>query len=400
MTRWFKRLFFTVLVLVVGYVLVVQVLRWIAFGDEERAALALMEVAPAAPEGDSGFKYLAYPDLEVPDSELDAALAADLEAFAEWHAAAGERFAASGSVDVRPPPLPSASRYAPRAEVVPPDVECGFRNDDCLAKLRGHEEAVRTWLDAEAERLALAEKALAAGHFLNPYPNDVASPLANFRLLRLPINDTALQALEGDVAGALPRACTLLSDSRRHLRNDGMLIEKIVTAALAEGAGGLLAGLRGLDPTLPLPGECDEALAPVQLADYQVCAALRTEYAMMSELSRQTNAAMDGWRLPARWVLYSDKLQRAWSASNFAPMCTAEGQAAIARGEIPDLKVQDYDRTSIDFWAAPISHILASIASPAYGDYQRRLLDHAEALRGYLAAIEATQAGPEPQPES
>mgnify|MGYP006210585141 CR=1 FL=1 len=97
MTRWFKRLFFTVLVLVVGYVLVVQVLRWIAFGDEERAALALMEVAPAAPEGDSGFKYLAYPDLEVPDSELDAALAADLEAFADWHAAAGERFAASGS---------------------------------------------------------------------------------------------------------------------------------------------------------------------------------------------------------------------------------------------------------------------------------------------------------------
>ena len=400
MTRWFKRLFFTVLVLVLGYVVVVQVLRWMAFGDEERAALAVMEVAPDAPEGEGGFKYLAYAELEVPDSELDAALAADVDAFADWHATAGERFATSGSVDVQPPPLPSASRYPPRAAVAPPDVDCGFRDGDCLAKLRGQEEAVRAWLDAEAERLALAEKALAAGHFLNPYPHDVASPLANFRLLRLPLNDIALQALEGDVAGALPRACALLSDSRRHLRNDGMLIEKIVTASLAEGAGALLADLRALDPTLPLPGECAAALAPVQLADYQVCGALRTEYAMLAELSRQTNAAMDGWRLPARWVLYSDKLQRAWSANHFAPMCTAEGQAAIERGEIPDLKVQDYDRTSINFWAAPISHILASIASPAYGNYQQRLLDHAEALRGHLAAINATQAGPEPQPES
>ncbi|WP_339824527.1 hypothetical protein [uncultured Arenimonas sp.] len=400
MNQWFKRLFFTVLFLLVGYVLTVQVLRWIAFGDEESEALAVMEVAPVAPAGESGFKYLAYTDLVVPEDELDAALAADLDAFIAWHATAGERFATTGDVVVQPPQLPSASRYPPRAAVAPPDVDCGFRDEDCLAKLRGQEDIVRTWLDAEAERLALAEKALAAGHFLNPYPHDVASPLANFRLLRLPLNDIALQALEGDVAGALPRACALLANSRRHLRNDGMLIEKIVTASLAEGAGALLADLRALDPTLPLPGECNAALEPVTVDDYQVCGALRTEYAMLAELSRQTNAAMDGWRLPARWVLYSDKLQRAWSANHFAPMCTAEGQAAIARGEIPQLEVQDYDRTSINFWAAPISHILASIASPAYGNYQQRLLDHAEALRGHLAAIIATQAGPEPQPES
>ena len=245
MTRWFKRLFFTVLVLVVGHVLVVQVLRWIAFGDEERAALALMEVAPAAPEGDSGFKYLAYPDLEVPDSELDAALAADLEAFAEWHAAAGERFAASGSVDVRPPPLPSASRYAPRAEVVPPDVECGFRNDDCLAKLRGHEEAVRTWLDAEAERLALAEKALAAGHFLNPYPNDVASPLANFRLLRLPINDIALQATQLWLRGGRP------------LRDGQSQFSTRVDASVRAGGEWWLR-VEDLDPPREQPGAAEQ----------------------------------------------------------------------------------------------------------------------------------------------
>ena len=399
MNQWFKRLFLTVLVLVVGYVLVVQVLRWIAFGDQERAALAVMEVAPAAPKGEGGFRYLAYADLEVPDSELDAALAADLDAFSDWHATAGERFAMTGDVVVQPPELPSASRYPPRAAVAPPDVDCGFRDGDCLAKLRGHEEAVRTWLDAEAERLALAEKALAAGHFLNPYPHDVASPLANFRLLRLPLNDIALQALEGDVAGALPRACALLSDSRRHLRNDGMLVDKMVMATLAEGAGKLLLALRLLDPARPLPADCDEAMAPVRLDDYQVCGALRTEYAMMAELSRLTNQSLDGWRLPSRWVLYSDKLLRGWTATHFAPLCTADGQAAIARGEIPKTGVKTFSRASVDFWAAPLSHTLASIATPAYADYQQRLLDHARVLRDDLAAVQAVPAAvPEPAP--
>ncbi|WP_374602805.1 hypothetical protein [Arenimonas sp.] len=397
--RSFKPLFLVVLGLLVAYVLLVQVLRWVAFGDEERAALAVMEVAPAPPAGESGFKYLAYPDQAVPEGELDAALAADIEAFQRWHATADERFAGTGDVAVKHPVLPSSTRYPTRAAVAPHDAECGL-GGDCIAKLRGHEEEVRAWLDADAERLALAEKALAAEHFLNPYPLDVATPLANFRLLRLPLNHIALQALEGDVAGALPRACTLLADSRRHLRNDAMLIEKIVTAALAEGAGKLVADLRALDPALPLPGECTAALRPVQVADYQVCGALRTEYAMVAELSRQTHAAMDGWRLPMRWVLYSDKLQRGWIASHFAPLCTAEGQAAIARGEIPAPKVKDFDRASVDFWAAPISNILASVASPAYGDYQRRLLNHADALRGHLASIEATQAVPEPQPGS
>ena len=400
MSRLFRPLFLTVLVLLVAYVLVVQVLRWLAYGDEERAALAVMDVAPSPPEGEAGFKYLAYTELDVPRAELDAALAADLAAFETWHAGSGERFVGSGSVTDTPVPmLPSADRFAARAPSAPPDAACGYREQDCLARLRGHESEVRAWLDADGARLALAERALASGHVLNPYPHDVASPIANFRVLRLPLNDIALQALEGDVAAALPRACGLLADARRHLRNDGMLIDKMVMAALVEGAGSLLLDLRSLDPARPLPADCDEALAPVSLDDYQVCGALRTEYAMMAELSRLTHEAMGGWRLPSRWVLYSDKLQRGWTATHFAPMCTADGQAAIARGEIPALDTPEFSRASVDFWAAPVSHILASIATPAYADYQQRLLDHARVLGDDLAAIQAVSA-PEPEPLS
>ena len=53
----------------------------------------------------------------------------------------------------------------------------------------------------------------------------------------------------------------------------------------------------------------------------------------------------------------------------------------------------------MDFWAAPLSHTLASIATPAYADYQQRLLDHARVLRDDLAAVQAVPAAvPEPAP--
>src|SRR5690606_28302248 len=99
-----------------------------------------------------------------------------------------------------------------------------------------------------------------------------------------------------------------------------------------------------------LPDACTASLAPVQMQDFQVCGALRTEFAMMSELSRQMEEGLSGRRLPVRWMFSSDKLQRGWTATSFAPMCTADGQAAIARGEIPLLEVSEFSRASVDFW--------------------------------------------------
>lgn len=386
MARWSKRLFFAGLFLLVGYVLLVQVLRWIAFGEEERAALAVMEMPLTIPSGNNGFKYLAYGDLQVPEDALDETLATDVAAFAQWHAGYGKAMA-MGDNKLTPLELPSHARFPKRVAVEVPDAACALRAANCLRKLRGNETRVRDWLAADAARLGMAERALAAGNLVNPYAYNVSAPIASFQMLRLPLNDIALQALDGNVAGALPRACNLLGASRRHLRNDGMLIDKVVFASLVEGASELLLSIREADPSLPLPDSCASAIASVQMQDFQVCGALRTEFAMMSELSRQMDAGLSGRRLPARWVFTSDKLQRGWTATSFAPMCTADGQAAIARGEIPKLEVSEFSRASVDFWAAPISRILASISQPAYGGYQQRLLDHAAGLRKNLVAI-------------
>lgn len=392
MAKRFRKSLFAVLALLVAYVLTVQVLRAIAFGDQERAALALMEPVPPPPPGSSGFKYLGLHQFEIPVDELDAALARDLAAYREWHAGAADRMALSGESTAtwRSPLL---DEYPARAPVDLPDASCGLREPDCMAKLRGHEPAVREWLQSEAVRLDFARRALASDHLANPYPLAADTPLAGFQALRLPLNAVALQALDGDLPGALDGACGLLADLRRHFAHDSMLIDKMVLGALTDGAAGLVLAIRRADPAAPMPASCAQALAPVVAEQYLACGAFRNEFGMVAELSRQLDGrgreGIHPKQLVLRWTLSSERLLRAWSASHFAPMCSDEGKAAILAGEVPKSVGPRPDYVSVDFWAAPISRILADIAAPAYDQYQERLLDHAATLRLHQAAIAA-----------
>lgn len=394
MAKWFRKSFFAVLVLLVAYVLTVQVLRWIAFGEEEREALALMEPVPPPPPGDSGFKYLGFVNLEIPVEELDAALERDLEAFAEWNAGAADRLDVRGE-QVATWASPLVADYPARPALAAPEFACGLREPDCLAKLRGHEADAREWLQSEAVRLDLAERALRADHLANPYPPAVDSPLAGFQTLRLPINAIALQALDGDVPGALDRSCNLLGASRRFFAQDGMLIDKMVHGALIEGASGLVLAIRRADPSMPLPASCAQALAPVVPEHYFACGAFKYEYGMVASLARQLDGrGREGfhprqWLM--RWTMTDERLMRGWSAAHFTPMCSEAGKAAILAGDVPKANDPRPDYASIDFWAAPITRILADIAAPAYDQYQDRLLDHAASLRLHLAAIAAIQ---------
>lgn len=397
MMKWLKNSLLVGLVLAIGYLIAVQVLRWIAFGDEERAALALMEVEVPAPTGSSGFKYLAFSGRDIPAAELDQALARDLAAYRDWHAGWGARLLDDGiQASVADPEYfdsPVAATYPERPKVDAPAAACGLRETDCLGKLRGHEDDIRAWLQAEAARLALAERALRSDHLGNPYPPAMDSPIAAFQILRLPVNDIALQALDGDVAGATVRACDLLAAERRFLRQDGQLIDKLVHGSLVDGAAALLLGLHRLAPEAPLPGNCAAALAPVAAEDFLACGAFRKEYATVASLSTAMHeATSESWNplhWLSRWALNDDRLMRAWSARHFAPMCRPEGIAGILEGRVPDAPAFAYDPWSVDFWAAPISHILSAIAAPAYGQYQDRLLDQAASLRLHLAAIAA-----------
>lgn len=392
MAKWFRKTFVALLLVLVAYLLTAQVLRMIAFGEEERAALALMEPLPPPPAGTSGYKYLGLAHLDIPLDGLDAALARELAAFGEWHAGAGARMNLSGEQE-EAWESPLLAEFPARPPLTPPEGACGLRETDCLAKLRGNEAAIRAWLQDEAARLDLAARALAADHLANPYPPAVDAPIASYQSLRLPINAIALQALDGDLSGALDRACGLLAAERRFLAQDGMLIDKMIHGVVSESAAGLVLAIRRADPAAPMPAACGEALAPVVATDYLTCGAFKHEYAMVAEISRQLDEHTGGGFNPldwlVRWALIDERLMRGWSAENFAPMCSEAGTAAILAGEVPQAVAPELDYASVDYWAAPISRILAFVSAPAYHQYQDRLLDHAASLRLHQAAVAA-----------
>jgi hypothetical protein len=359
-------------------------------GGEEEAALALMEPLPPPPPGESGFKYLAFRDLDVPPAELDAAMAAEIAAFRAWHEGSGARSLVRKEAK-QVFASPAAARYPLREPIERPEVSCNLSQLDCIDHLRGHEAPVRDWLTRDAARLAQAEQALRAETLANPYPLDIDMPMAAFQQLALPLNAAALQALDGDTAGAMARACVQLAASRRFLAQDGSLIDKMVHVAQSDAAGSLLVSLRRQDPALPLPAGCEVALRPVDPSHYRVCGALKSEYAMVTGFALRSDQAMADsgaskyWL--TRWLLTDSTLMRGWQATKYAPYCSAEGLALVDAGQVPKPRPREYRVASVDYWAAPISHILVAIGDPDFGQYQRRLLDGAAKLRLYLAVI-------------
>lgn len=388
-----KLITYTLLVpalLLLAYVLTVQVLRAIAMGEEERTALALMEPLPPPPAGVNGFKYLAFPGLDVPPDELDAAMAAELAAFREWHEGSGPRSLVDGGSQERFV-SPAAARYPRRPSGAPPATACNRSRLDCLESLRGEDTEVRAWLTLDAANLVLAEQALGADTMANPFPLAVDMPMPAYQWLQLPVNAAAIQALDGDVAGAMGRTCAVLATGRRFLAQDGSLVDKMVHVALTDNAGALLLSLRREHPDMPLPRECEEALAPVDASHYRLCGVLKAEHAMLADYTARNDEAMA--KGPAiryglvRLLLTDATLMRGWNAMKYAPFCSAEGLALVDAGKVPAQPVLKYEMASVDYWAAPISHLLASISVPDYGKYQRRLLDSAAMLRLHLAGI-------------
>lgn len=382
-------------------------LRLSASDEAAREARALMEQTRPLPAGSNGYAWLAFTDRRIPEAGLDAALQAEVAAFDAWQAGQADRLLddsrklAIGEADRQNFQSPAAARYPQRPDVEIPEAACSTRDIDCLARVRTHADAVRAWLQADGERLALAERSLAAEHISDPFPPRVDTPVAGYRVWRHALNAAALQAVDGDVAGATVRACRLFDASRRFAREAPSLIAKLVPLALAEGAGGLVLSLQRENPGLVLPPDCTRALVPVTVDDFQICDALRYEYRMNAALADQLDQGLAGWHpgnTVQRLLLQDGELQKSWMAEGFAPACRDHFRASVAAGEVPPLSKPTVDRGQLRCYAAVVNCILVEIAQPAYADYQERLLDHAAKQRLLIAAIAYT-AGTLPENE-
>jgi hypothetical protein len=137
-------------------------LRWAALDDESRAMLALMSEPRPPAAGHSGYPYLLLGDKDVPVETIAAVFAAREP---------GVDYAASNLPGLPRRPNLDNAQLCPAKE--------------CMQFVRENSDAVRTLLAANEARLAATDRALAAPHLRNPYPEGPSQPLPAWQNVRL-----------------------------------------------------------------------------------------------------------------------------------------------------------------------------------------------------------------------
>lgn len=394
--NFLRNTFVTVLLLLVVSALVVQGLRaWAKRDPDALAALAAMDQPAEQYAGRSGYAYLVLAGLDIPEGEREAALAAEVAAYQAWFDSQGERMlkeTLEGSFE-----SPAKARYPARPAPTTPEAVCGLSDSNCLQRVAADPETFRASLQERSDTLALAEASLAADHLASPFPPGYDAPIPEYHLWRLPLTATALQAVDGDIAGATARSCSMLAAARRFNTRSHGLIDAMVSAALAEGAAGLLLELQRANPGQPPPEGCAAALAPVQAEHYLMCDAMRGEFRMQSSMARQMHAALsEDWSPRAlfyRLYLVDNQLTGMWAAEAFADACSDDFRQAALAGAPRQMNRRIVSTSEPRCYAAFASCILIGLATPAYDGYQLRMLDHAARLRLLLALIAQTEQG-------
>ena len=396
MGRVLKRAGLALLLLSILYVLAVQVLRWSLVGEQERAALALLTAADPPQSGVGGYKYFGLAHLRIPREELDAALEEDVVAYRRWLDDLPGTILASDAdaIDDIQYVSPLDARYPPQSDWRPIEPVCGLGEWNCLRKLRDDSSAARELLRANQEALALMLAAFEADHLESPYPLSAHMPFGPYRYYALPLNAFTIQALDGDVPGALAAACRTLAAERRFLGQHGMLIDVMVQSAATLGMAGLVLELRRNHPEVPWPEECAMARAPIQAKDYALCPTLKKEFQFITTTQDRIEAERARrWRpdqLARRLLLEDAELAKAWVAMGAAPYCTEAGQLELRAGRLPAASPPPgRPWVSLAFWSAPWTHSEVTTEPPTWDFYQERLLDQAAILRLQLAAMAA-----------
>jgi hypothetical protein len=376
-------LFVAVLGLAVAVVALTLSFRSLTLDAETRAALAVMSVPRAPVQGEGGFRDLYLAEYDVPAGADEAAFAAEL---AFWSA-----MRADGKADRDDPPPPRllGTEAMPQRPPVDRDALCPV--SDCYEHVRENAAAMRARVDANAERLARVERAIAAAHLRSPFPERPHSPMPAYQQVRLILADAALDAVEGRTGRAYTRTCTLLASMRRLSADGDQLLDKMVGGAFGRGAAELLLALRRHHPVDTLPVECAEAIAPLRDAETSICTAARGEYRLIA--AGPAKVFSEGFgrrpfveRMLSR-VFFDPDLLRAWEAADFADLCSPERAARARRGltspPIPAPGPPEYPGPAC--LATYLSCVYANLKHPRYDDYAIRTLDDNARLRLLLA---------------
>ena len=345
-------------------------------------ALRLLQPAPQ-PAVPNAWATLWLQDYAVPADQRDAAYALERARVQAWLAQLqpGDAGAATYVSSL-------GSRFTRYAALTPDNstLLCGIRGEDCLAKVRAQEPAVRELLARQSARVASLQGLAGDEVMRDDMPASAYTPLPAFGPpMKLLLTVPALDFVEGRQAQALDAMCVQAVTVRRLHAHTNSLVGAMVDVAWMEHIEQELADmLAELPAGQAIPATCTEAFAPVVMADVSLCAPMQREFefaAVTAAMPVERNRA--GWftRLRLRTLIDPAGVRRL-IAPSFAWFCRRDVSAAalddrpLAADGVPGVRYDLFDAVS-----NAVGLILARIAPPDYTQYLQRNQDYAAGLR-------------------
>ena len=360
--------------ILVAYVLFVVGMRLSPPGAEQAAAIETLRARTPPVAGRDGSDAMWLLPYQVPmDKRAEVA-----RAYRAWANARDP-----WREDAKSPPDPRAAY----PEQPKPDGEglCVAREPGCLAYVRANPEKVvaalekfRPLLDANLELWTSFD-----GLRYQLEPTTWSQLPIWGRAQGLERTWFAHQFAQGRQVEALGALCAHLSGARRINADTDFLISNMISVATARNDLSLLAELGAELPPgeQALPPACTEAIKPMRDAEFNLCPAMRTEFAGQQFMLEHLEQAMgQGEKTMWRPWLVDRQNILAMTAATEAPLCSRkvlEAARADRRYEAPEAQTCPMWRKVAD----PIGCQLWSMtATTGYPRYQDRLTDLNAAL--------------------
>lgn len=390
-----KRVLGWSLLAVAGVFFVLAVLwltaRYSGLSDEQRDALAIMQLPPA--EGENAFPLLWLLQYDVPEEDMAKVMAKDVQRFSRQPIGANfddDRWGETSAADE----YAFLGLNAEQAQLI-----CRGGHSDCLDRVRQNQQAVADLISDRQDLLRRLDKLRSTDYYRSSFPPRLDMPLPAFQPAFFSATQHALWFVEGRVDEALAGVCQDIATWRRLASGADSLIVQMIGIAYSSDANGRLMAqmLAELPLDQPLPQVCAIALAAPADEELSLCNALRGEYAFMAGSIDFVLGANpdDYWHRLIEPLVLNRETFLVDQARALEPACREATKQAIAADQ-RDVSLTGVD-TGLLRWRCVdniAGCVLLQIGQPHYSDYLARVQDHAARLR-----LLATLAWLRDQPE-
>jgi hypothetical protein len=340
----------------------------------QRLRMAQLLADPPAPADVDGYAALWTLSYNLPDNERNAVLAQDIA-----------RHAARGEHDGRPDPLTVAARY-PRLVGFSPGRWSGGNAQTKLDRLIPQHAAIQSfvhWHDALLGKLVELER---LQNFPDVMPDRFWSAFPELQLLRFRALQLAMTFHAGRTQDAMTGMCQYIGFLRRLRSTSHDLLHENIGNVYAREAVGLLADMsaRAGPPGDPA---CESALAPLQDAELDSCAAMGQQLRWIGDLLEQVPESIekDGRPRPLGKALIPLLINRqhvlARNAESLGVFCDPQVQRRSPQLEVPVVP----DCTAAEWVLDPLGCPMIG-TEVQFNSYQRKRLDLDRALRAFAIA--------------